>query len=204
MGKGNTREKILEVSLRLFSQHGYSAVSIRDICKEVGIRESTVYYHFENKQAILETLKNHFQGVTQSLLSRLFAGVGERKAVDEISMDAVSDVFFEQYLMDAFCNRFLRVMAIEQHHNPAIRAYYQEWVLEKPLQIQSVVFGKLTEQGLFAGREPSYLALQYYAPIFFYLQKYLLAGELNEEKKERFRKAVGEHLALLMKEWGKG
>ena len=49
-----TKERILDVSLELFSQRGYSAVSIRDICKGVGIKESSVYYHFENKQNIFD------------------------------------------------------------------------------------------------------------------------------------------------------
>ena len=52
----STREKILNVSLELFSQRGFSAVSIRDICKCVGIKESSVYYHFENKQNIFEAI----------------------------------------------------------------------------------------------------------------------------------------------------
>ena len=41
-----TKQKILDVALDLFSQNGFSAVSIRDICKVVDIKESSVYYHF--------------------------------------------------------------------------------------------------------------------------------------------------------------
>ena len=46
----NTKEKILDVSLSMFSTSGYEAVSIRDICRTVGIKESSIYYHFKNKQ----------------------------------------------------------------------------------------------------------------------------------------------------------
>ena len=53
---GDTKQKILEVSLDLFSQKGFSAVSIRDICAQVKIKESSVYYHFKNKQAIFDEL----------------------------------------------------------------------------------------------------------------------------------------------------
>lgn len=49
-----TKQKILDAALNLFSQKGFSAVSIRDICKVVDIKESSIYYHFQNKQAILE------------------------------------------------------------------------------------------------------------------------------------------------------
>ena len=37
---GDTKQKILEVSLDLFSQKGFSAVSIRDICAQVKIKKA--------------------------------------------------------------------------------------------------------------------------------------------------------------------
>ena len=48
----DTKERIEEIALDLFSKCGYKAVSIRDICKELGFTESSIYYHFKNKQAI--------------------------------------------------------------------------------------------------------------------------------------------------------
>ena len=55
-----TKQLILDVALNLFSERGYSAVSIRDICGRVGIKESTIYYHFKNKQDIFDTLCKDF------------------------------------------------------------------------------------------------------------------------------------------------
>ena len=51
-----TKQRILNVALDLFSQKGFSAVSVRDICKVVDIKESSVYYHFKNKQSIFDEL----------------------------------------------------------------------------------------------------------------------------------------------------
>ncbi|MGN1451448.1 MAG: TetR/AcrR family transcriptional regulator, partial [Eubacteriales bacterium] len=50
----STKKKISEAALNLFAENGYSSVSIRDICKQVQIKESSVYYHFKNKQAIFD------------------------------------------------------------------------------------------------------------------------------------------------------
>ena len=49
----DTKQRILDVSLDLFSRSGFSAVSIRDICGQVQIKESSIYYYFKNKQALL-------------------------------------------------------------------------------------------------------------------------------------------------------
>ena len=67
----HTKEKILEIALRLFSQRGYPAVSIRDICELVPIKESTLYYHFENKREILQVLLQRFEERAGALMDRM-------------------------------------------------------------------------------------------------------------------------------------
>ena len=52
----DTKNQILTVSLDLFSQKGYDGVSIREIAKIVGVRESAIYKHFTNKQEILNKI----------------------------------------------------------------------------------------------------------------------------------------------------
>ena len=55
------KERIMDVALHMFAERGYEAVSIRDICGVVGIRESTLYYHYKNKQDILDSLVVRFE-----------------------------------------------------------------------------------------------------------------------------------------------
>ncbi len=54
----NTKEIILQKSTGLFVRKGYSGTSIRDIAKEVGIRESAIYNHFSSKKEIFAELIN--------------------------------------------------------------------------------------------------------------------------------------------------
>ena len=49
----NTKEKIFNVSLDLFSKKGYDSVSLRQIAEEVGIQKSSIYSHYPSKEAIL-------------------------------------------------------------------------------------------------------------------------------------------------------
>lgn len=66
-----TKEKILEVALNMFAKSGYSSVSIRDICKQVEIKESSIYYHFKNKQAIFDELIFQFESSATSMMTML-------------------------------------------------------------------------------------------------------------------------------------
>lgn len=49
----NTRQRILDVSARLFAERGYDRTTVRDIASELGISNPSLYYHFESKEAIL-------------------------------------------------------------------------------------------------------------------------------------------------------
>ena len=129
----------------LTSEKGYSAVSIRDICRQVQIKESSVYYHFKNKQAIFDELISRFQKYAESLLW------------------------------------------IEQFHNAQVKEVYDYWIFTKPLSIQSEIFEMLVRMGILCRADGKYLAVKYYAPIFFFAQKWLFSGKLTDESKNVFR-----------------
>lgn len=53
-----TKLKILKQAGKLFSQKGYFGTSMDDIATRVGIKKPAIYYHFESKEVIFETLLN--------------------------------------------------------------------------------------------------------------------------------------------------
>src|SRR4051794_20450949 len=48
-----TRERIVEAALRLFSERGTSAVSVRELADAADVTVPGLYYHFESKAAIV-------------------------------------------------------------------------------------------------------------------------------------------------------
>ena len=49
-------------ALNLFSVKGYDPVSVRDIAYAVGIKESSLYNHFKNKQDIFDSILREYTG----------------------------------------------------------------------------------------------------------------------------------------------
>lgn len=47
------RDEIIEAAARLFAEKGYTATTMSDIAREVGVHQSSVYYWFSRKEAIL-------------------------------------------------------------------------------------------------------------------------------------------------------
>lgn len=56
MQKADTKQKILDAALDLFSVQGYEATSISQIADAVDIRKASLYSHFKSKQEILDAL----------------------------------------------------------------------------------------------------------------------------------------------------
>lgn len=48
-----TKNKLLEVSLKLVRKEGYDQVKITDICDEAGVSVGAFYHHFKNKEGIV-------------------------------------------------------------------------------------------------------------------------------------------------------
>ena len=51
-----TRTKIMDSAIKLFSTRGFNAASVDDICEEAGISKGAFYHHFESKQALFLAL----------------------------------------------------------------------------------------------------------------------------------------------------
>lgn len=62
----DNRENILDVSLDLFYQKGYDAVSVQEIVEQAGVTKPTLYYYFGSKHGLLEALlENGFYNFNQ-------------------------------------------------------------------------------------------------------------------------------------------
>ncbi|MGV8997352.1 MAG: TetR/AcrR family transcriptional regulator [Parvibaculaceae bacterium] len=56
------RAQIIEAARALFGEGGLSAVSMRSIAGRVGITQAAIYQHFEDKDAIIFAVAEHFFG----------------------------------------------------------------------------------------------------------------------------------------------
>jgi len=55
-GSEGTRERILDVALRLFAEHSFAGTSLQMIADEMGITKAAVYHHFHTREELLGTL----------------------------------------------------------------------------------------------------------------------------------------------------
>lgn len=51
----DTRTRIQEVALELFTEHGYEKTSLREVAERLGVTKAALYYHFKSKEEIVNS-----------------------------------------------------------------------------------------------------------------------------------------------------
>ena len=68
-----TRQDVLQSALRVFSEKGYAAATLQDIADRAGVTRGAIYWHFENKAELYNSLLAEFSAMS----SQIVAGVVE-------------------------------------------------------------------------------------------------------------------------------
>lgn len=194
----NTKERILHESLRLFSEKGYHSVSVRDIGKAVGIKESSIYNHFKSKQDLFDTLvESCWQDAElyfrqSSLPFTTEDDVSDfHNATEQFMLDKVLSIF--GYFFKSETNvQFRKLLILSQYESPRAKELYQTMYVDYMLQFQSKLFSGLINSGEFKPQDPMDTAMDFYGPMFLLIHT---CGSF-EEAKPKIERHLTQFLAL--------
>src|SRR5277367_6636094 len=64
----DTRARIQQVAVELFTEHGYESTSLREIAERLDVTKAALYYHFKSKEDIVVSLVEDYFGQIDSLI----------------------------------------------------------------------------------------------------------------------------------------
>lgn len=184
----NTKERIVDEALTLFSVQGFKGTTVKNIADAVGIKDSSIYKHFKSKQEILDAIVDQMKGRMEELSGTL----GIPQDIDEDSvMTAYKDLSLQElqeisrkaflfYLKDEFMSRFWRLSQMEQYQNREIYNIYRSIFFEQSIKYQTELFAEMIRQGAFREADPEVVAVNFYALIYFLLSKYQEESDVEE------------------------
>lgn len=186
-----TKEMIQIAALNLFSKKGFSAASVRDIASAIGIKDSSLYFHYKNKQAILDSLINIFISISEEMMDFMNQMCDGITTITDVDFYNVTETYIQNYFMNEFIIKSIMVMNHERSQNEQLSKEYINWCIEKPIEFQITIIKKLQDIGYLKKLDTKYVALQYYSPIFLYFNQYM-AHDYGEKNKSLFLNAVME------------
>ena len=127
MRQEDTKQKIREKALELFSERGYDSVSVGEIAQAVGIKAPSLYNHYPSKQAIFEAIvastAERYQRDTDKIQIHVEDDRRDASSFVHITEEALFQKvrqIFEYSLHDDVIRRFRKMMTIEQFRSPEL------------------------------------------------------------------------------------
>ncbi len=167
-----TKEKITETALDLFSQRGYDGVSVRDIARAVGIRESSIYNHFQSKRAVFDAIVDLCVQQSERYFregglpydagddASVYAGIGMEDLQELIERT------FRFFFDDPWNARFRRLLLLSQYADPRCRDIYRQLYRDKCVRVQAYIFAALMDAGELRREDPPAVAAEFHGPMF--------------------------------------
>ena len=159
----DTKERILDEALRLFSQKGYDGTNIRELTASLGLVKSSMYKHYKSKEEIWN-----------SLLDRMIAYYNERFGSAD-NLPPVPDTLDELVAMtmrmvditvhDEKIVMTRKLLSIEQYRDDRARQLATKHFLTGLTEMFTYIFDRMMNKGLLKNDAPQMLAFAYTAPI---------------------------------------
>ncbi len=172
MKQEDTRQRILNKALELFSAQGYDSVSVGEIAKAVGIKAPSLYNHFPSKQAIFDAIVESTAAQYEEDTDKIDIHVQNVQRDIPIFMEITENALFEKVrqifeysLHNDTISRFRRMMTIEQFRSPELAALYSKRYVERIVSYHADIFSALIACGEICAEDPYALAMMYVAPV---------------------------------------
>ena len=159
----DTKERILDAALEMFSQNGYAGTNIRELSASLGLVKSGVYKHYESKEAIWN-----------ALLDQMIAYYGEHFGSPEHlppvpdSLDELTQLTMHMVNITVHDEKIImtrKVLTLEQYRDVRARELATKHFLTGLTEMFTRIFTGMMEKGLLRKDDPKLLAFAYTAPI---------------------------------------
>ena len=159
----DTKERILEAALEMFSQNGYAGTNIRELSASLGLVKSGVYKHYESKEAIWN-----------ALLDQMIAYYGEHFGSPEHlppvpdSLEELTQLTMHMVNITVHDEKIImtrKVLTLEQYRDVRARELATKHFLTGLTEMFTRIFSGMMDKGLLKKDDPAMLAFAYTTPI---------------------------------------
>lgn len=159
--ENNTKTKILDAALELFSKKGYDGTSMQDIADSLHLSKTALYRHYKSKDDIFDSLINDVEAYYSWHISSRFTPIPD--STDELLNMSMRQVNFTVH--DKKIIRIRKFLAQEQFRNGRIAKLATAHFLSATEEMYTAIFAAMEEKNLLIKCDPRMLAFEYTAPV---------------------------------------
>jgi AcrR family transcriptional regulator len=188
--KTTTKQQLLEATLKLISEKGYLGATTREISRQAGVTELTLFRHFGTKERLFEELLNSYTFLPR--LKEILPEVNRLPYDDALTMIAMN---FLLTLKER--QPMIKILLSEIHLYPEkIRNAYSAMVNESRATLASY-FTALQKKGVMRSVPPESAVRAFLGMLFNYFRTELMLRE-NGLSKKRMEQNVREFVDIFV------
>lgn len=172
--KTQTKYKIFDTALDLFSKKGYDSVSVRTIASEVGIKESSIYNHYSSKKDILMSILNYFE---EYFKGNPLDDENIRKLLEENPEEFYhqGSEMFKQQIFEEKILKIMKLIFVQMYQIDEVKEFFLREILGGSTDFWSDVFEILIQKNVIGSDcNPNKLAEMYFGFSMFKLWEIFL------------------------------
>ncbi|WP_022855029.1 TetR/AcrR family transcriptional regulator [Thermodesulfobacterium thermophilum] len=176
MGK-NTKKRLLEAALKVFSEKGFLGATTKEIAKQAGVAEVTLFRHFGSKENLFAETINQY-----SFLPKLKEILPEIKTEPpDIALKKIAREFLN--VLESKKN-LIRIMYTDFYRYPDYIKKIHESIVESIIELISSYFNELIERGIFRRVNTQFAARAFLGMFFSYFYAKKIKEFLNIRKND--------------------
>lgn len=159
----DTKERILEAALEMFSRKGYDGTNIRELTASLGLVKSSMYKHFESKEDIWNALLD-------KMIAYYAQHFGSRENLPPVPETLDELVGMTMRMVDVTIHdekivMTRKLLTIEQFRDERARELATKHFLTGLKEMFTYIFEGMMNKGLLRRDDPEMLAFAYTTPI---------------------------------------
>ena len=159
----DTRERILAAALEMFSQNGFAGTNIRELSASLGMGKSSLYRHFESKEAIWNALLDE-------MIAYYDARFGSSEHLPPVpeSLEGLVQMTMQMAnltIRDENIIKTRKLLSIEQYRDERAKSLASKHFLTGLTDMFTQLFSAMMDRGLLRRDDANMLAFAYTAPI---------------------------------------
>ena len=159
----DTKERILSAALEMFSQNGYAGTNIRELSASLGMGKSSLYRHFESKEAIWNALLDEMIAYYDARFGSSEHLPPVPESLEELVQMTMRMADFTIHDEKIVMTR--KLLSIEQYRDERAKALASKHFLTGLTDMFTQLFSAMMERGLLRRDDANMLAFAYTAPI---------------------------------------
>ena len=177
----DTKKRIFEAALTIFTEKGYAGTTMDDVISAAGVSKGSIYWHFSSKQDLFSELFEYFfEGIKESYTAALESHAAPMEKIRLMIRETLTTVCAQIEVMRAFMEFFNIGMKDAEFRSKFTRFYVDM------TSILAEVIDEGIRGGDFAAGDSYKKALAIFSLIDGFFLRFLLEPELRTEEYLRF------------------